>query len=75
MSLTHSSGLNFKNPPGYDDRFDIRIYRRADSFHRSYLYAKYPRANMIELLFSKDEIEAMKDDHPELQKGKRRLEL
>lgn len=40
-----------------------------------YLYAKYPRANMIELLFSKDEIEAMKDDHPELQKGKRRLEL
>lgn len=40
-----------------------------------YLYAKYPRANMIELLFSKDEIETLKENNPELQKGKGRLEL
>jgi hypothetical protein len=40
-----------------------------------YLYAKYPRANMIELLFSKDEIETMKENHPEFQKEKGRMEL
>jgi hypothetical protein len=40
-----------------------------------YLYAKYPRANMIDLMFSKKEIEILKEDHPELQKEKGRLEL
>lgn len=39
-----------------------------------YLYAKYPRANLIELLFSGDKTEA-KDEHPELQNKKGRLEL
>jgi hypothetical protein len=40
-----------------------------------YLYAKYPRANMIELMFSKEEIEILKEDQPELQREKGRLEL
>jgi hypothetical protein len=40
-----------------------------------YLYAKYPRANMIELMFSKDEIETLKEDYPEFQKEKGGLEL
>ena len=40
-----------------------------------YLYAKYPRTNMIELLFSKDEIETMKENRPESQKEKGRMEL
>ncbi|WP_229390025.1 hypothetical protein [Methanosarcina sp. DH2] len=40
-----------------------------------YLYAKYPRANMIELMFSKEEIEILKEDHPEFKKEKGRMEL
>lgn len=40
-----------------------------------YLYAKYPRANLIELMFSKEEMEILKEEHPELQKGKGRIEL
>lgn len=40
-----------------------------------YLYAKYPRTNMIELMFSKEEIETLKEDHPELKKKKGRPEL
>lgn len=40
-----------------------------------YLYVKYPRANMIELMFSKEEIEILKEDHPEFKKEKGRMEL
>lgn len=40
-----------------------------------YLYAKYPKANMIELMFSKEEIEILKEDHPEFKKEKGRMEL
>lgn len=40
-----------------------------------YLYVKYPRANMIELMFSKEEIEILKEDRPEFKKEKGRMEL
>lgn len=40
-----------------------------------YLYAKYPRANMIELMFSKEEIEILKEDRSEFKKEKGRMEL
>lgn len=40
-----------------------------------YLYAKYPRSNMMELMFSKEETEILKENNPELQKGKGRMEL
>lgn len=38
-----------------------------------YLYAKYPRKNLIELFFSKDEIEVVKENHPELENEKKQL--
>lgn len=40
-----------------------------------YFYAKYPRANIIELLFSRDEIEVLKDGHIESLNEKGRMEL
>lgn len=40
-----------------------------------YLYAKYPRSNLIELMFSKEEIEILKEDHPEFKKEKGGMEL
>jgi len=40
-----------------------------------YFYTKYPRANLIEMLFSRDEIEVLKDGHTESQNEKGRIEL
>ena len=35
-----------------------------------YIYAKYPRQNLIELMFSQEEVEIVKENHPELQDEK-----
>ena len=40
-----------------------------------YFYAKYPRTNLIEFLFSKDEAEVVKDNHPELKNDRGQAEL